>query len=153
MDIRFEEAPDEVRHIINVTPRDGDWHEIDGYYILIDDYEACIYEPGSTQRGECDLYVKLNKPIDVLAALEKAAMKEWFDKKWIHQAAASQIPSYDVMESAFAKWQDAYCELKDARAAEPEPANVCPSCGETIDDGDHKHCVECRMVFVREEGF
>ena len=63
--IKFEDATTEIQEIINQTPRDRDWHEVEGYSICIDDnnsldcWTAAIYEPGSVCEGECDLYVRL----------------------------------------------------------------------------------------------
>lgn len=83
-----------------------------------------------------------------------------YGTSWKHPlfAAASTHPK---LKALYDEWES-YCDkayearmavmLAEADAKDEEP-NICPSCGETIDDGNYKHCIECRMVFVREEGF
>lgn len=56
----YEDATTSIQKLIDSTPTDGVWHEIDGYSICIEGDTAAIYLPGSTTEGECDLYVSLN---------------------------------------------------------------------------------------------
>ena len=59
----------------------------------------------------------------------------------------------EVSAAIFEIWLDAYHVWARCAKEEQDAADAsCPSCGEIVDDGQER-CVECRMVFVREEGF
>lgn len=60
MENTYSQSTQEIQTLIDQTPRDGQWHDINGYAIQILDDVAGIYEPGSTQEGECDMYVRLS---------------------------------------------------------------------------------------------
>lgn len=65
MKTTYARATYEICLIIDQCPEDGQWHEIDGHSICIDndnsadEMRAAIYLPGSSCDGECDLYVTL----------------------------------------------------------------------------------------------